>query len=398
MTSSVLASSPGSLEVDNSPDHVTFRKELCGFLTRELTPGVRRRYRDEAEYGRWNVDFLRKFRRRLGAHGFIGLGWPAEFGGGGRDVLFDAVFAEEMEYHDAPGLDRSITYLPNAIITFGSDEQKRFFLPRLRQGELSIFAGYSEPEAGSDLANLSTTAVAVDDSFVLRGQKYYSSHAQFADYGLIAARTDPSLPRHQGISVFLVDMSAHGVRVAAHKTIVGWVHHSVYFDDVRVPKESLLGDLNRGWYVIMGAIDYERLALASAGEVDRRVKGLLDYCSESGLIADSSTADALISLCIEQEAAREYLYQTAWQQAAGLRPQYETSLALLLKRQAARRGDSLGLQLLGPYSTLTYDDPAHRLDGEVEYASRDHLYYTFAAGGFDITKNVIAIRGLDLPR
>ena len=393
-----LIGNPGSLEVDSSPEHIAFKKELCDFLTRELTAGVRERYRDDAEYGRWNVDFLREFRRRLGAHGFIGMGWPAEFGGGGRDVLFEAVFAEEMEYHDAPGLDRSITYLPRAIIAFGSDEQKRFFLPKLRQGELSIFAGYSEPEAGSDLANLSTTAKAEGDQFVLRGQKYYSSHAHFSDYGLVAARTDPTLPRHHGISVFLVDMRVDGVRIGSHKTIAGWTHHSVYFDDVRVPREALLGGLNRGWYVIMGAIDFERLALASPGQVEREWSHLIDYCGGHDLLADESTADDLVSLSIEQEAAREYLYQTAWRQAQGLEPQYETSLALLLKRQAVRRADSLALQLLGPYSTLTHDDPASRLDGDAEYGYLDRLYYTFAAGGFDITKNVIAARGLELPR
>lgn len=160
-----------------------FRADVCAFLQRELTPEVWRAHRDPNEQGFWTADFTKAFRRKLGAAGYIGMGWPAEYGGGGRSRIYQTIFAEEMEYHRAPGLDRSITYVPNAILAFGSEAQKQAFLPRIHRGELSWFVGYSEPEAGSDLANLQTRAEAGGDAFVITGQKAFSSEAHMADYG-----------------------------------------------------------------------------------------------------------------------------------------------------------------------------------------------------------------------
>ncbi|MBI3967402.1 MAG: acyl-CoA dehydrogenase family protein, partial [Chloroflexi bacterium] len=126
-----------------------FRAEVCAFLTEELTPEVWTRHRDENEYGGWSVDYMRAFRRKLGERGYIGMGWPAEYGGGGKDMIYQVILTEELEYHAAPGLDRTITYLPMGIIAFGTEAQKKRFLPRLRHGELALYVGYSEPEAGS---------------------------------------------------------------------------------------------------------------------------------------------------------------------------------------------------------------------------------------------------------
>ncbi len=156
----------------------------------------------------WTPEFTKAFRRKLGAAGYIGMGWPKEYGGGGRSRVYQAIFWDEMEYHRAPGLDRSITYVPNAIMALGSDAQKADFLPQMSRGELSWFVGYSEPEAGSDLASLKTRAVEDGDHFIITGQKAFSSDAHMADYGWVATRTDPTSSKHRGITMFIVDMKS----------------------------------------------------------------------------------------------------------------------------------------------------------------------------------------------
>ncbi len=380
-----------------------FRADLCAFLQRRLTPEVWRINRDSNEQGFWAPAFTKAFRQELGAAGYIGMGWPTEYGGGGRSRIYQTIFAEEMEYHRAPGLDRSITYVPNALLAFGTEAQKTEFLPRINRGELSWFVGYSEPEAGSDLANLKTSATPDGDGFVVTGQKAFSSEAHMADYGWVAARTDPDAPKHRGISMFIVDMQSPGIRISSVPTLAGWTHYAVYLDYVRVPRAMLVGEINQGWQLIMGAIDFERAALAAPGLVAYQIDRLLAYCSvtrndQASLLADPLIQDKLVELAIEAEAARLMSYWVASMHAQGQRPQHETSLAVLYKRETARLADVIGLDILGPYAPLQAESRWAKLAGEVEAEYRHHLYFQFAAGGNDITRNVIASRGLGLPR
>jgi alkylation response protein AidB-like acyl-CoA dehydrogenase len=384
-------------------EQLAFRAEIRAFLQQELTPEVWREHRDPTEQGMWSEAFTKAFRRKLGAAGYIGMGWPTEYGGGGRSRIFQAIFWDEMEYLRAPGLDRAITYVPNALMAFGTDEQKRALLPRIIAGELSWFVGYSEPEAGSDLANLSTRAVADGDAFVITGQKSFSSDAHMADYCWLAARTDPHSSRHGGISLFVVDMRLPGISIAKTLTLAGWIHHSVHFDAVRVPASMLVGGRDQGWKVVMGAIDFERSALASPGLVGYQLDRLLAWCSHPDAagarkLDDPVTRDELVRLAIEAEGSRLTSYWLASLHARGLMPQHETSLALLVKRETARRLDAAGMEMLGSAAALRTGSPHAPLGGEIELEYRDHLYFQFAAGGFDITRNVVAQRGLGLPR
>jgi alkylation response protein AidB-like acyl-CoA dehydrogenase len=348
------------------------------------------------------VDFTKAFRRKLGAAGYIGMGWPKEYGGGGRSRVYQAIFWDEMEYHRAPGLDRAITYVPNAIMALGSEAQKAEFLPRISRGELSWFVGYSEPEAGSDLASVKTRAVEDGDHFVITGQKAFSSDAHMADYGWVMTRSEPGSLKHRGLSMFIVDMKRPGITVTKYPTLAGWTHHAVHFDQVRVPRSMLVGEVHQGWKVVMGAIDFERAALSSPGLVGYQFDRLLAWCLQDRdggrLLDDPLVQDELVRLAIEAEGAKVMSYWLASLHAKGLRPQHETSLALLVKRETARRMDVAGLEMLGPLAPLRTGSPWAPLAGEVEVEYRDHLYFQFAAGGFDITRNVVATRGLGLPR
>lgn len=391
------------MEFHLNADEAAFRDEVRAFLRRELTPEVFAAHRDTTEQGMWTADFTKAFRRKLGEAGYLGMGWPKEYGGGGRSRIYQAILWDEMEWHRAPGLDRSMTYIPNAVMTFGSDAQKAALLPQISRGEISWFVGYSEPEAGSDLANLKTRAIADGDDFVITGQKAFSSDAHMADYGWVATRTDPNSERHKGLSMFIVDMKSPGVTIARHPTMAGWTHHSVHFDNVRVPRSMLVGELHQGWKVVMGAIDFERAALASPGLVNYQFDRLLAWCAhgrdgDERPIDDPVVQDTLVRLAIEAEGARIMSYWLASLHARGQYPQHETSLALLVKREVARLFDEAAMDLLGPYAPLRAGAPHAQLDGEVEIEYRDHLYFQFAAGGFDITRNVVAQRGLGLPR
>src|SRR5690606_13795343 len=230
-----------------------------------------------------------------------------------------------------------------------SEEQKKTFLPRISRGELSWFVGYSEPEAGSDLANLKTQAVQEGDEFVITGQKSFSSDAHKADYGWVATRSDPTSTKHRGLSMFIVDMRSSGVKISEHPTMAGWTHHAVYFDNVRVPRSMLVGQLHEVWKVVMGAIDFERGALAAHGLVDFQLDRLLAWCSAEGpdgarRLDDPLVQDELVRLAIESEAARLSTYWLSSLHARGLRPQHETSYAVLMKRETSRKIDVAALE------------------------------------------------------
>ena len=270
------------------------------------------------------------------------------------------------------------------------------------RGELSWFVGYSEPDAGSDLANLKTKAVEDGDDFVITGQKAFSSDAHMADYGWLATRTTNTGKKHEGLTMFIVDMTSPGVTVQEYPTLAGWTHHSVHFDNVRVPKSMMVGEKDQGWKIVMGAIDFERAALATPGLCNYQLDRLIAWCAHKRdgerLLDDPIVRDELVRLAIEAEAGKLMSYWLASLHAKGLRPQHETSLALLVKRETARRMDVAGMELLKQFAPVRKGSTGCELEGEVEVEYRDHLYFQFAAGGFDITRNVVATRGLGLPR
>ncbi|MDP6509645.1 MAG: acyl-CoA dehydrogenase family protein, partial [Dehalococcoidia bacterium] len=321
-------------------------------------------------------------------------------GGRGRELVYDCIFAEEVEYHGLLTAEGTITHLPHALLAFGSPEHKRRLLPAICRGELRLFLGYSEPEAGSDLAALQTRAERHGEGFRISGNKLYASDAHLADYGWVAARTGQGTSRHHDISLFLVDMKSPGVSVTSHQTIAGWNHPEVFFEDVYVPTDALIGEMGGAWRHVMYALDYERLFLASPGSVARSLHRLLDCCRKGPRprMADPVVAHRLAELSVEVEGTRLLYYWAASGCARGEHPLPQASLALLVKRETARRIDRAMVEILGQYAQLRPGSPWAPAGGEAEHEYRENLYFQFAAGGFDITRHVVAARGLGLPR
>ncbi|MCS7002019.1 MAG: acyl-CoA dehydrogenase family protein [Dehalococcoidia bacterium] len=384
-----------------SDDQRAFRARARSVIAELCSDDARRAFFDPDEQDQWSPVFRRQFARRLASEGLIGVTWPAPYGDA-KPFIYQTLLAEALERYAAPMIGRNLEYIPQAIIAFGDDEQKARFLPPLKRGELEIVLGYSEPEAGSDLAALQARAIRDGDTFRITGQKAYSSGAHIADYVWLAARTDPDAPKHRGISMFLIDMQSPGITVTADDTVAGWRHHAIALDDVVVPASALVGGLNQGWRVIVGALDAERAAFAATGLLERQLDHLLAFCRQpepvGRRIDDPTVAAAIADLVVEAEAARQLSYQIADEYDHGRLSSAMAALGALTKREVARRIDAVALELLGPLAPLWRGAPGAVADGAFAFRERDHLYFHFAAGGFDINRTVIAQRGLGLPR
>lgn len=380
------------------PEEVeAFRHEVCAFLTSELSAETRNTFRDHRTYDGWSAEFSASFRRRMGKRGFLDRGWPLEFGGSGP--AFQLALNEELQYHEAPGVDPTSTYIPSVLMAFGTAEQQERFLPLLRRGEVTFFLGYSEPEAGSDLASVKASATDEGDSFVVTGQKMYCSFADQADFGLVIARTDPASERGNGLTLFIVDMREQGVQIAEHETIGGWMHHSVYFDHVRVPRSMVIGGIHEGWPAVIGAIDFERATIAQPGRLDRQLDRLVAYsvaarADGSRPVEDDRTCDRIVGLAVEIEAARLYCHSLFRRESPG----HAGTLAALLGREATRAADVVGSEELALHAQLRGNIPNAPFEGAIEHEYREHVAVQFAAGGFDVSRNILATRALAMRR
>ncbi len=346
-----------------------------------------------------------EFERKAGAAGWLALSWPVEYGGGGRSAMEQAVVDEELAYHGFPGAESiGRTIVAPAIMAFGTEEQKREFLPKLARGEISFCLGYSEPESGSDLAGLQTRAVAEGDDYVINGRKVYTSGADVADYCWLIARTDPGAPRHRSLSLFIVPMKSDGVEVRPLANLLGidWFNE-VAFDNVRVPRSALVGQENRGWYQVASALELERLALYPAREHYRFFEALLRYARETRrggrrLGENARLRRRLAQLAIDFEVARLLSYRAVWLHSRGHELTYEASMLKLFNTELAQRLYSVAVDMLGPYGSLLPGSERAVLAGVAGFGYLDAVQGTIGAGTSEVQRNVIAGRGLGMPR
>src|SRR6266581_3873280 len=241
------------------------RQELRAYYAELLTPEV------EEELGRSGGvgPTMRRIVRRMGEDGWLGIGWPTEYGGQGRSAIEQFVFFDESMRAGAPVPMLTINTVGPTIMQFGTDEQKTFFLPKILRGEIHFCIGYTEPGAGTDLAALKTRAVRDGDEYVINGQKIFTSLAGDADYVWLATRTDPEVKKHKGISMFIVPMSTPGVKVVPMHLLSEHNINYTFYEDVRVPAGNLVGGENNGWSLITNQLNHERVTLCASGIVER---------------------------------------------------------------------------------------------------------------------------------
>ena len=369
-----------------------FRAEIREFLSSEVLAEER------VEDG-WISGYSREFSQKLGQQGWIGLTWPKKYGGQEKSYLDRLILTEELLRAGAPVAahwlgDRQVG---PALLAYGSEEQKQDILPQVCKGEVVFCLGMSEPGSGSDLASLQTRANEEGDHYTLNGQKIWTSFAHVADYAYLVARTDPAAPKHRGISEFLVAMDTPGVDVRPLIDATGEHHfNEVFFDNVEIPKDRLIGEKNRGWYQIASQLDYERSGIERLLSNYPLFQDAVRYARERGLTKDPLVRDSLSQLQIELDLGRFMVYKVAWYLTQKIVPNYEAAMAKCFCTEVEQRIAKAVSELLGDYAILLPGSPHARLAGR---AAREYLYapaYTIQGGTSNILRNIIAIRGLGL--
>lgn len=387
------------MEFRLSPEEERFRQEVRGFLESEMKAEVIK----ERESGLGMGSATWELVRRLGARGWLTPTWPKEYGGLGTSHIHRFIIEDELDYHGGLPAGRLVgaSMAGPTIMIYGNEEQKREYLPQIAKGEIEFALGYTEPQAGSDLAALEIRAVEDGDDYVLNGQKVFNTRCHYAQYHWLGARTDPEAPKHRGISLLIVDLKSPGITVRPLWTVGGTRTNEVFYDNVRVPKKNLVGEKNRGFYHITTALDFERTF--PVGNMRRTLEELVKYAQEEmragkPLAQDPLVRQKLAGMAIEVEVAYMLALRVAWMQATGVIPSYQASMLKVFAAESRQRLNNIGMQIMGLYGQLQSDSRWAPLGGEIEHHYRDDLLITIAGGTSEIMRNIIATRGLGLPR
>ena len=379
-----------------TPQQESLRQEVARFCQEETTAEVIA----ELESGIGIGAHYWKFLRKAGARGWLAPTWPREYGGIESTYIERFIIAEEMSYYGALLLLHGAHIAGPSILLFGTEEQKRRWLPGIARGETEFAVGYSEPQAGSDLASLQMRAVEDGDDYVVSGQKMYNTACHYAQYHWLGVRTDPNAPKHKGISLLVVDLKSPGVTIRPLWTFAGVRTNEVFYDQVRVPKTNLVGQVNRGFYHIATALDFERMF--TTGRLRRHLEELVGYMKETGRDGKPLSQNPLLrgkvaELAIELDIARLIAFRVAWMLDQGTVPNYESSVLKLFTTEVWTRLFRLGMEVMGLYGQLTEGSKLAPLGGRFP---RFYLYgpmQTVVAGTSEIMRSIIALRGLGLP-
>ncbi len=390
------------MDFRDSPEDAAFRTEVREFLKKELPDDLRAADDAVLGVGIGEDERERDWLRTLAKRGWVAPSWPKAYGGAGLGVMQQFVFNEEMARAQAPRPNfLAIGLAGPTIILHGTDKQKREHLSGILSGDVFWCQGFSEPRSGSDLASLQTRAVADGDDFIVNGQKIWTSGAHRAQRMMLLARTDPEAPKHKGISYFLLDMKSPGVTVRPLTNLADTPSfNEVFFDNVRVPKRDLLGELNRGWYVATTTLDFERSGIINGVSLQQLVRRIGDV-ARKGRRRDAgwpSVRCEIIDRAIEAEVAIMLSYRVVTIQAKGEIPNQEASITKLFSSELAQRIARTAVKTIGLFGQLVEGSPRAMLGGKFDAWYRIAVGSTIAGGTSEIQRSVIAQRGLGLPR
>ncbi len=373
---------------------------MQSFLEEEVPPERQAVFGIESED---DYRFGRSIQRKLADKGWLTIGWPEEYGGGGKGPIEQSIFSEEMGYRRVPRTGTTaLNIVGPAVMYFGTPEQKEQYLPPIARAEAEYCQGFSEPNAGSDLGSLELRAVRDGDEYVLNGSKMFTSWAFRAQYIYLLARTDPDAPKHRGISLFIADVKTPGIIFRPLPYINGSMAAQTYFDDARIPSSALIGEENRGWYHAMATLDFERSGLERYASVQRTFDDFVEFCKTTEyngklLSGNPITRHKLAEIKVGMEVWRLLCWKVAWMQSTGAVPNAEASEAFLHGTVQRLQFSQTAMQILGLYGTLMHDPKWAPMRGAIEGIHRESMHL-HGAGTTEIHRNIISQRGLGLPR
>lgn len=384
-----------------SEEQQALRDELRAYFAELVTPELEEEVAS-GEFG--GGPHATAVLRRLAADGWLGIGWPPEYGGQGRSAIEQFIFYDEAMRAGVPIPFLTINTIGPALMTFGTEEQKATYLPRILKGECIFAIGYTEPGAGTDLASLTTRGVVEGDELVINGQKVFTSLADHADYVWLACRTDPDAPKHQGISIVIVPTDAPGFSYTPIEVAGDARTFATYYQDVRVPLSNVVGGLHQGWKVIVHQLNFERVSLATPGMLEKHYADVVAWAADTRLpdgrrVIDLDWVRILLGrVHAELDALKLINWKVAWGVTQGITDVAESSATKVFGTEMYCRCYGYLLEVLGAAGTLKRGSPGAVLGGRVERAYRGTLILTFGGGTNEIQRDLIAVFGLGMPR
>jgi alkylation response protein AidB-like acyl-CoA dehydrogenase len=384
--------------MDPTPDLESLRDQLRAYFEELMTPALIEEIGTSEGGGPLYTQTL----RRLGADGWLGIGWPKQYGGQGRTPIEQHVFADEIQRAGFPLPFLTLNTVGPTLMHHGTDEQREFFLPRILRGELQFAIGYSEPGAGTDLASLKTRAERVGDEYVINGQKVFTSLADFADYIWLAARTDASAKKHRGISIFCVSTKLPGFKITPIWTMAGVRTNATYYEDVRVPANMLVGGENNGWGLITSQLNHERVSLFPVGPFARILEEVIAWAREARrdgrrVIDEPWVREHLARLHAGLEALKLMQRKQAWALTRGSLHPADASAVKVYASEFFVQAYRLLMEVIGPASALRAGSPGAVVRGRLERMYRAALILTFGGGTNEVQRDIIAMAGLGMP-
>ncbi|SFQ32842.1 hypothetical protein SAMN05421810_106146 [Amycolatopsis arida] len=402
------------MRIGYAPEHERLRAELRSYFAELMTPELREGLRGGSggtpatgggvgggEYGDGTA--YKEVVRALGRDGWLALGWPRAYGGQERSMLDQLIFTDEAAVAGVPVPFLTINTIGPTIMRYGTDEQKAFYLPRIASGQLHFSIGYSEPEAGTDLASLRTRAVREGDEYVINGQKMWTSLIEYADYVWLAVRTDPEAPKHKGLSILVVPTSAEGFSWTKVHTVAGPGTSATYYQDVRVPVSARIDEENAGWPLITNQLNHERVALTSAAPVRAALAEVRRWARETTLPGGRRVIDQeWVRLHLARvHASAEYLtlrnWKIAWAAAESELGPAEASATKVFGTEFAIEAYRLLMEVLGAGAVVREGSPGALLRGRIERLHRSSLILTFGGGTNEVQRDIVAAAALGLP-
>ena len=375
-----------------------FQQEVDEFMKKELTQDVV----EESNQGLGPAAKTWEFLGKLGAKGWLVPMLPKEYGGLGGTWMQKYIIDDALDYHFFP---EPFAFIGGYIVApmlmmIGNEEQKKEYVPKIASGEMEFALGYSEPEAGSDTANIDIRVVEDGDYYVMNGQKIFNTSCHYAHYHWLCARTEVTTPKHRGLSLFIVPMDTPGISLSPLWAISGERTNAVYYDNVRVPKSSLVGEKNRGFYHMMAALNLERLF--PTGHIRRGLSELIKYIQTTTrngkpLAEDPLVKQRVAELTIRVEAAESLGYRVTWMLQNGKVPDYESSVNKVFITETEQEIAYTGLKIMGLYGQLK-GGPHAPVNGELAHFFLAVARRTVTGGTNEIQRNIIAYRGFNLPR